>query len=278
MADQATELRRLVAGAGSAADLPAQRPHLIAVAAGKGGVGTTTIAIGLAAALASEEQASLLVDGNANNPDVMNVCGLACGDHRANDPLGATPWGPAGMHVATQTAGDRALFFEQMKMLPYGSVVVDAGSGLNRSVRDWWRAADQVVLVTGEDAIAAMDAYAAIKLMAHDCPQPISIVVNGASSDEVATGICDRITKACRRFLGRIPLAGGRLGHDTRITAADGVQGIDWLATIPADAMLQLRKLAHHTTRIANENRRSEHDSEQDNEQMLKESMLAAVA
>jgi flagellar biosynthesis protein FlhG len=284
MADQATQLRRLAAGAERtfaqqptqrSTQHPDRRPHVIAVTAGKGGVGTTTVAIGLAAALASEEQSALLVDGNSNNPDVAVACGItgACGitvdTLKDSTALKAILWGPSGMHVAPHSHSDSVTLIEQIHAAPYDVVVVDAGSGINREVRSLWRAADQIVLVTGEQVIAAMDAYAAVKLMAFESPQPISTIVNAAQSPEIAAGIHMRIAQACQRFLGRELLAGGSIAHDPKFVEHCSDLRSDGSVSESYQASLQFRQLAHHATRIANELRRTEQIDGEVNQQSM---------
>ena len=80
MPDQATDLRTLVRHVATAHDheymvpAAAARPRRIVVFGGKGGVGTTTIAVNLAAALAQQEGPSLLCD--AAGGDAALQCGL----------------------------------------------------------------------------------------------------------------------------------------------------------------------------------------------------------
>lgn len=266
MTDQATELRRLAAvRRQEPSPNVSGSPHIIMVTAGKGGVGTTMVALGLTAALASDERTTLLVDGNASNPDVATICGLARDDQPQNAPLGAVQWGPSGMHVASEPSTTFDALLQQLQYTSFDTVVIDAGSGLNRSVRDFWHAADQVVLVTGEDAIAAMDAYAAIKLMANDPLQLVSTVVNGAPSQAVATEIHGRIAQACQRFLGRTLLAGGCIPRDETLvrrtagwscnlandSTSDAARGFHRLAQQIARNADQLRSAITHSDSIA---------------------------
>ncbi|MCG8584552.1 MAG: P-loop NTPase [Pirellulales bacterium] len=254
MTDQATELRRLAAGAQyDAPSCSARRPHVVAVAAGKGGVGTTTVAIGLAAALASEEQTSLLIDGNVNNPDVLATCGVT--PQPRHNHYGSAPWGPAGMHIATELPSDSAWLNQTLHESSADIAIVDAGSGLNRTVRDLWHAADQVVLVTGQDPIAAMDAYAAVKLMATDARQPVSTLINHATSEAIADEIHQRIAHACQRFLGRTLVAGGYVPTEPSLARGQGVDLLDSFRN--GQAMLGFRRLAQQVARNASTIRNS---------------------
>src|SRR5271166_291683 len=71
MSDQATELRALVRQVATAHAPVAARPRRIVVFGGKGGVGTTTIAVNLAVALAQQAEGSLLCDAAGGDATVQ---------------------------------------------------------------------------------------------------------------------------------------------------------------------------------------------------------------
>src|SRR5688572_26812793 len=76
--DQANDLRNLVLhavrGVGPSPDVPP--PKIVVVAGGKGGVGTTTVAVNLAAALAREGRRVVLADADFAGPNVAELCGV----------------------------------------------------------------------------------------------------------------------------------------------------------------------------------------------------------
>src|SRR4026209_1729449 len=72
--DQADDLRQLIRQDAAHATRPADAPHMIAVASGKGGVGTTTMAVNLAVALAQLGRRVILVDADFDGADVGNLC------------------------------------------------------------------------------------------------------------------------------------------------------------------------------------------------------------
>ena len=75
MIDQANELRELVRHAAAPRPPCAQRPAVIVVAGGKGGVGTTTLAVELALAMSRRDRRTLLVDA-ARGGDAAITCGI----------------------------------------------------------------------------------------------------------------------------------------------------------------------------------------------------------
>ena len=179
--DQATDLRALVRQVATAHAPVAARPRRIVVFGGKGGVGTTTIAVNLAVALAQQGQRSLLCD--AAGGDVALQCRLEP-RHTLADALAGNRTlaqvlqpGPAGVQILPGTrelvrwheTAEHA-WNRLMTQLPSLSprpevVVIDAGSRPDPLARQLWQAADRVLLVTTVETAAIMDAYASIKLL-----------------------------------------------------------------------------------------------------------------
>lgn len=166
--DQASELRALVRHFAATHAPAATGPRRIVVFGGKGGVGTTTIAVNLAAALAQQGQRSLLCD--AAGGDVALQCRLeprhtladALADALAGRPALARVLhpGPAGVQVLPGTrelvrwhdtaehAWNR-LMAQLASLSPRPEVlVIDAGSRPDPLARQLWQAADRVLLVT----------------------------------------------------------------------------------------------------------------------------------
>src|SRR5262245_58863165 len=110
MMDQAAELRRRMHK--GRADASASLPRTFVVAGGKPGVGTTTLAVNLAANLAHDAQRVVLVDADLYQAEVAAECGVAAGFHIGDVLAGrkniheALVRGPAGMQVLTGAASD----------------------------------------------------------------------------------------------------------------------------------------------------------------------------
>lgn len=266
MLDQAERLRSLMR-AESADELPAAprgaRPQLIVVAGGKGGVGTTTVAVNLAVALARDGHRTVLVDGNLGAADAAALCGTREAYHIADVISGrrgvheALQLGPAGVQVlpgawATGHVTDCApeaqdrLLRELARLGPHvDHVVLDAGNGPHRVVRRFCQAADQVLLVTSPDDASVMNAYAAIKLLrAVDAQPTIQLVVNFVRDADEARQTHGRLIQACLRFLGfELPLA-GELFADDDVSQAGRAHCPFILATPHARAARQIEQLA----------------------------------
>jgi flagellar biosynthesis protein FlhG len=218
MIDQANELRRLVQEQGRGSSDAG--PSVIAVTGGKGGVGTTTVAIQLAAALARGSDRVLLIDADPDRSDVAPLCGLPVDrspDEPAagRSPLAAVMRGPDGIFVlpgASRAAADEpstgracAGPVEAIRNAetPFDYVVVDTGNGTSHSVRRYWEAAELVLLVTTPELPSILDTYASIKTLAdrHN-PPPICTVVNRVDEPAVAYDVHGRLARAVWRFLG----------------------------------------------------------------------------
>jgi flagellar biosynthesis protein FlhG len=221
MHDQASELRqmmrqRLAAGAPHALSAP-----LVVVSGGKGGVGTTTVAVNLAVALARQGRRAVFVDADLDHGGHSDLAAEALRGSVIDVLAGrrsmheALERGPSGIQVLlgewasgescdfSAAAHDR--FVAELKNLaPHADVVVvDAGSSRSPLVRRLWSAASAVVVVATTDATAVMNAYAAIKTMAVDGESTLYTVVNRVGDAAEAAEVHLRIAAACRKFLAR---------------------------------------------------------------------------
>jgi len=222
MPDQAYKLRKLLLDAVPRIDAEAALPPTIVVAGGKGGVGTTTVAVNLAAALAQGGHRTVLVDAapNADAAQMLDVevdrgGGLEevlSGMCTAADALRA---GPAGiMMLAGEWAAERPtarpkksldrLFNQLASLDAYAdALVIDAGSGVHAWMQQLWQHSALVLLVTTPDDVAVVDAYATIKHGMSDEPIDLRVLVNQCHDTATATDVQSRLAAACRRFLGR---------------------------------------------------------------------------
>jgi flagellar biosynthesis protein FlhG len=239
MHDQATELRNLIRRCATESPAPHDAPRKLVVSAGKGGVGTTTIAVNLAVTLARSGWRTILCDADLNGGDATWLCGVEAahsigdvlsGRRTVHEVLQPGPdgiqlvpglWSPSAMPDCSPSAQQRLL--RELDELGRHAewIVIDAGSGLNQVVRRFWEAADELLLVTTTDAVSIMDAYAAVKLFVTDHPSAvIRTVVNQSPQAVVASGVHARLALAAQRFLGLGLLAGGSVPWDPALPLA----------------------------------------------------------
>ncbi|HEV2969059.1 MAG TPA: P-loop NTPase [Pirellulales bacterium] len=240
MHDQADELRILARQWATDAKPAAQGPRKIVVSAGKGGVGTTTVAVNLAASLGRQGCRTILIDADFSGADAAMLCGIESRDTIADVLSGRRSVhevlqpGPAGIQVVPgiwspgsipdcSPAAQQRLLREIDQLARHAEVVVlDAGSGLNHIVQKFWRAADEVLVVTTAEAVSIMDAYAAMKLfLAGHSAINVATVVNQSPQPDVAVGVHARIAQACQRFLGMRIHRAGSVPWDSAVAIAN---------------------------------------------------------
>jgi flagellar biosynthesis protein FlhG len=214
-------------------------PRKIVVSAGKGGVGTTTVAVNLAVSLGRLGCRTILVDADLSGADATWLCGLESPETIADVLSGRRTThevlrrGPGGIQVVPgvwspavipdcSPSGQQRLLRQVDQLGQYADwVIVDAGCGLNHVVRRFWEAADQVLLVTTGEAVAIMDAYAAIKLFLGEFPRTfVQTVVNQSPGDADAEAVHARLAMAARRFLGMTLTPAGSVPWDSAVALA----------------------------------------------------------
>lgn len=264
MMDQASELRELVRRqARLGAETPDARARLVTVSGAKGGVGTTTVAVNLAIALAQQGCRTALVDADPDRGDAAVLCRLdegctvddvLCSRCRVEEVIQSGPGGvhvlPGAWHTASRVDDAsivRRRLFEPLAELGerFDLVVIDAGNGANAIVKQAWRAADLVLLVATTELPSVMDAYASIKLLADDhVGAPIHSLVNMAGSPAVAFDVHARLDRACRRFLAMRLNSAGHISCDAAVVAAGNGGEPLVLAAPGSPAAAELRQLA----------------------------------
>ncbi len=241
MYDQASELRQLVRQRATMGALLNPVAPLVAVGGGKGGVGTTTIALNLAVALARQGRRAVFVDADLDHgghahlpapPERGSVVDVLEGRRGVHEVLHR---GPAGIQILcgdwasgevsdySPAAQDR--FVAELKHLaPHAdAVVIDAGSSRTHFARRLWQNASAVVVVTTTDAPAVMNAYAAIKALARiESPPVLHTLVNRFHDAVETDDIHQRIATACRKFLGLRASGAGCVGPCTASNEVDG--------------------------------------------------------
>lgn len=217
---------------------PARLPaRVVAIASGKGGVGKTTLAVNLAAALSRQGHSTVLVDADLGLANADVLCGL-CPRRRLDEALAPRSrvtlrelaiLAPGGFRLVPGTSGVapdvgqcRALTSAIAGLRDEGGVViVDMGAGLASETLPLARDADLTMVIATPDPASVTDAYALIKCLAQqgESPRPV-LLVNQCAGEGEAQRVHQRIATVCERFLSfRLPLIGW-VPTDTRMAAA----------------------------------------------------------
>ncbi len=262
MIDQAHRLRALVRESSENEAAPRTvTPRKLVVCGGKGGVGTTTLAVNLGVAIARQGVSTVLADVDMNRADVANLCGLEVREcicdvlagnrtihevlHRGPAGIQVLPgsWSPRSVPDCSPPAQER-LLRELDRLGRHAEVVVlDAGSGLNHVVKRYWKAADAVLLITTPESTAIMDTYAAIKVFA-SClsASRVHVLVNRADK-ATCESVFERLQRACQHFLGIEIEHSGQLPSD-RIVSESAVVRRPFAVESTNDSALLIDALA----------------------------------
>lgn len=206
-----------------------KRPHVLAVASGKGGVGKTWFAITLAHALAHAGRRVLLLDADLGlaNVDIQlglmprhDLSGVIAGTIGLADAI--TRCEAGGFDILPGRSGsgrlgtldaialERFLGVLEDGIAGYDVVLLDLGAGLDRLVRRLACWADRLIVVATDEPTSLTDAYAVMKLYRADKPGGVpALVVNQAASPDAGTRTHATLDRACANFLGQsVPLLG----------------------------------------------------------------------
>jgi flagellar biosynthesis protein FlhG len=219
MSDQADNLRQLIYAVPPPVHAAADGPPLVVVAGSRPGVGTTTMAVNLAAALADTGLRIVLADGAQRIDDIFRAAGTDAASAASAARTAAAPTlvpGPAGflllaaaapdeqLHVQARHAAHRLLAELRMLSRDIDLVLVDAGSGAAPATRRLWRNARLVLAVTSVDDAAVIDSYAMLKQANIDAlDAEIRVLVNQCDAPARAEDVYRRLSNASLRFLGQ---------------------------------------------------------------------------
>lgn len=166
--------------------------RLIVITSGKGGVGKTTTAINLAAAINHFKENVLIIDGNLTTPNV----GLHLGSPEAPinlnhvllekaDPIEAVYEHESGIKIVPSSLSIKELKkikYEKLKELKNDFkeiadyVIVDSAAGLGIEAINSIEIADELIIVTNPELPAITDALKTIKL-AEQMKRPVLGVI-----------------------------------------------------------------------------------------------------
>jgi flagellar biosynthesis protein FlhG len=237
--DQAERLRAIVDGQFASRADTSERPYVITITSGKGGVGKSNIACNLALKLGDLGATVLLVDGD-ENLGTLDLLVNAAPRYRMADVLrGVCTVDDALVQVEENVkllagnSGDLAyplLSYESQRHLirallatqePFSVVIIDTAAGISDTTIEYARASNLTVVVSHSEPTALLDAYALIKLLHHASPSgEIKILMNAIRRPFDGDEAVAKLQTAIRHFL-KIDLPYlGIIPYDHRVSEA----------------------------------------------------------
>jgi flagellar biosynthesis protein FlhG len=218
---------------------PLRTPQVIGVASGKGGVGKTTVAVNLAAALGQRGHRVLLLDADLGmaNAQValgvrspLNISHLLSGEKTLQELL--VPAAP-GVQLVPGASGLRdmaALDMSQVATIIHAFdalqesvdyLVVDVAAGISPSVLTFMAACQRRIVVLQDQPAAIADAYGLIKVMTQDQDlEEIYLVANAVQGDAHGQQLAQFVNDVTLKFLGRTVKYLGCVGADEIVQQA----------------------------------------------------------
>ncbi|QDU17163.1 Flagellum site-determining protein YlxH [Gimesia maris] len=207
----------------------------LAVCSGKGGVGKSVLSLNLALALAQSGASVCLIDVNLALGNIDLLCRLNGYWNLSHVVSGARSLkeiqleGPLGVSVITGASGltDLADCSEAVRKDVLGQMqeleathdylILDNGTGIHRSIRQFVTTADDVLVVTTPEPTAIADAYATIKSLSTIQSLEIQALINQCTSDDQSVKVFQQLKKTTELFLHTGLAQAGQIPHDMHV-------------------------------------------------------------
>ena len=196
--------------------------RVLAITSGKGGVGKSNVAVGLALSLAKAGQRVAIMDADFGLANVDLLLGVSP-KHTLQHVLRGERVieeiimeGPRGVRLIPASSGIQELtklesttelrLIQGLQRVAVGIdwLLIDTAAGIHDSVIKILMAAQEVILVSTPEPTSLIDAYAMVKVIhLRDPLKPVWFLVNNAQSYEEAEEAADQLQAATSQFLGR---------------------------------------------------------------------------
>lgn len=212
------------------------KPRIVAVASGKGGVGKSVFAINLAMILAGVDRRVLLFDADTNLANVDSLLG-ASPKHRLGDVLrgekdlseiliSPRPY----LHILPGNSGD--YFYPKCDSRvqdhiiesivasddPYDVLIIDSAAGISPEVINYSVLSDETIVISNPEPTAILDAYAVMKMIWLKKKQHVfKLVINQVRNASEAKDAATKLKMAAEHFLRITVQYIGHLPYDKRV-------------------------------------------------------------
>ncbi len=200
-----------------------EKPKIISVASGKGGVGKTNVAINLGIIFSKMGKKVLVLDGDLGLGNVNVVLGIIPKYNLYHVMKGGVSLkdaivkvGDLGMDIVAAGSGftqlaelddvERRKFLEEIKSLSdYDIIIIDTSAGIGRNVISFVLASHETIIITTPEPTAITDAYGIIKAISAESlklSSNVKLIVNRVKNPSEGIKIADRISTVAGQFLG----------------------------------------------------------------------------
>jgi flagellar biosynthesis protein FlhG len=218
---------------------PPRLARALAIGSGKGGVGKSTLALGIAWAAAERGVRTALVDADLGLANLDILCGLQPVRTAADWLAGRAPLAECFARVAPRLwllpgasgVARMADLAPPQRVRLHGGLarvaahvdlmVLDLGAGLGAGTLDLAVAADRLLVVCTPEPTSLADAYGFVKACARrGRTDRVELAVNMAHSVEAARVAAARVERTCARFLGVACPCAGVVPADAAVRAS----------------------------------------------------------
>ena len=213
--------------------------RVIAVSSGKGGVGKSNLALNLAVEFQRFGKMTLVLDADLGMANIHLLAGIQprhsltdlidsqvpISDLIAKGPagVGIIPGGSGVLALADSTASQRRQMLAALEIMENNAqvIVVDTAAGMGVGVRDFLKAADEIIIVLTQDITSLADAYGLLKALRQEgLARPVYSVINMVASLQQAVGVARRFADCATRFLDFEVKNIGYIMRDSAVGAA----------------------------------------------------------
>jgi len=236
MLDQAQRLRQMAMGNNE--NEVQQKPRIITVTSGKGGVGKSNIVVNLSISLQKMGKKVMIFDADIGmgNDDIIMGCsskynvfdviskGKEIEEVVITGPFGVKllPGGSALTKVEDLTQLQRDIFLQKLAALTgLDYIIMDTGAGVNKSVLGFIACCEDLVIVTTPEPTSLTDAYSLLKAVKHfKIKNSAKVIINRSLDNNEANMTFDKFNFAVMKFLNMKLEYLGKIGEDKKLAYA----------------------------------------------------------
>jgi flagellar biosynthesis protein FlhG len=260
MLDQAQKLRQMA----QKEVVNGNRPQIITVTSGKGGVGKSNVVVNLAITLQRLGKKVLIFDADIGmgNDDVLmgflpkyNVFDVIFNNKSIEEVIINGPYGvkllPGGSGISRVdelTEEQRELFLNKLSSLSdLDYIIMDTGAGISRSVLGFIACCEELIILTTPEPTSLTDAYSLLKAVKHfKIKDKGKVIINRALDKKEADNTFGKFNNAVESFLKMKLEYIGYVSEDRKLVQSVRMQQPFVMAFPNCEAAQDIEKIANN--------------------------------